>query len=414
MSKITTSDRLRGYLREHQATVGSFEPWAHFEQLADAALTARSQEGEIAPKDVRRLLKQESTGAKHRARVRRRLSRLLAAGNQLGVWRSPLPSEQVLKPRPSVAPMSADVYQRQQGARSVERYFRKYTLKPRLDSRSALLGAAMFLASRLGADEPVIYGILTNMRRSHLDAETGWLTTPSQPSVESSGRYRIQLPNPLKKLLCWQHRSLPRRIGVWSFSGVFAEPSNNNVDVLPDAEDVASNIKDSYSHLIRSYKAEVGTPEFPLPKTFKQFVAAARQNALSIGMPPNLVTLMSGYPLPVSPPHLALLDHEPTRAVVQMVQKDYLDIGSPLAPVVIGGSASDTASLMKATDWVGFVQSELKAYLHRLEQHCTRIGYLKKGRERAVYEVLEDFDRRAIVGVATVNMLRVVLQYGAF
>ena len=413
MADVVTPDQLRGLLRQNRNVVGQFEPWHHFEALAAAVLAARSAEGEIGGSDVERIVREQSTAARHVARVRRRLSRLLSAGNQLNIWRSPLPPEQVLRPRPSVAPRSMDEYRRQEGAMSLERYFRCKVMRPGLDSNAALLGAAMLLASRLGAAEPVIYGILANLRYENFDVKTGWLITSSQPSLESSGQYRIQLPEPIVTLLRWQRTSLPRRKRCWYFAGALSKQGDGGLNRLPDAESVAASIKAAYAELLARYKAEFGISEFPLPRTFIQFLAAARQNAISIGIPPNLITLMSGYPLPVSPPHLSLIDAEPTQPRAKGSGEGFLNKAETLSPGGQPSRLSDPTLFLARNDWTGFVQSELKAYLHRLGQDCTGNGYLKKGRSGAVYEALEDFDHRAAVGLPTVNLLRVLLQYGA-
>ena len=413
MADVLTPDQMRSLLWQNRDRVGRFEPWHHFDALAAAVLAARSEDGEVAGTDIERILGEQSAEARHVARVRRRLSRLLLAGNRLNIWRSPLPPEQVLRPRPSVAPQSVDEFRRQEGAMSLERYFRREVMRPGLDSNAALLGAAMLFASRLGAGEPVIYGILANARYEDFDVKTGWLITPSQPSLKSSGRYRVQLPEPIVTLLRWQRASLPRRKRTWFFADTSSERSDGESDRLPDAESVVSSIKAAYARLLERYKAELGIPGFPLPRTFIQFVAAARQNAISIGIPPNLITLMSGYPLPVSPPHLCVIDGEPTEPRARGSGEDFWNKAGRLSPDGKSSRLSDPASFLARYDWTGFVQSELKAYLYRLGRHCTGSGYLRKGQDGAVYEALEDFDYRAAVGLPTVNMLRVLLQYGA-
>lgn len=413
MADVAAPEQLRSLLRQNRDTVGRFEPWNHFEALAAAVLAARSEDGEIAGSEVRRILGEQSAEKRQVARVRRRLSRLLLAGNRLGIWRSPLPPEPVLRPRPSVAPRSADEYERQEGAMSLERYLRREVIRPRLDSNAALLGAAMLFASRLGAAKPVIDGILANMRYDDFDVKTGWLVTPSQPSVKSSGRYRVQLPEPIVTLLRWQKASLPRRKRSWFFTGALSEQGDRGLDSLPDAESVVSSIKTAYVQLLARYKAELGVPAFPLPRTFIQFLAAARQNAIGIGIPPNFITLMSGYPLPVSPPQLSLIDGEPTQPRARGSEEGFLSKDGTLPPGGKPSRLSDPTSFLARFDWTGFVQSELKAYLHRLRQHCTGSGYLKKGRDGAVYETLEDFDYRAVAGLPTVSMLRGLLQFGA-
>lgn len=87
MADVLTLDQLRSILRQNRNTVGRFEPWYHFEALAAAVLAARSEDGEVAGSDVERILGEHGAAARHVARVRRRLSRLLSAGNRLNIWR---------------------------------------------------------------------------------------------------------------------------------------------------------------------------------------------------------------------------------------------------------------------------------------------------------------------------------------
>ncbi|MFM9818033.1 UNVERIFIED_CONTAM: hypothetical protein K0B97_08885 [Spiribacter pallidus] len=276
-----------------------------------------------------------------------------------------------------------------------------------MDSETALLGAALLLVTRVGAGEPVVYGVLANLRHVDFDKKTGWINTPSHPAVDALAAYRLKLPEPLAGLLRWQRRHIARRNECWFFAGSVA---GHTGDEPPEAEQIKQRIVESYKRLVKDYRSTVGDKDSTVPKSFRGFVGAGRHRARDLGLTPQLLTVMSGYPLPVSPPATALLEDQPV--VTTAWQSGALEPARPILSL----NASDRnrevpEALPDNFDWVGFVQAEKTAFVHQLRPLCARTGGVTSGRDGQVYELLDHFDARAYAALDTPNILRLLLRF---
>ena len=407
MPTIDNANQVREALREQGLLVDPLSKWERYESLASAVVKALAGGRNLTATQVDELVRGSSTGSKNSTKARLKVKRLLEAGNRGGLWESPLPYITTVYPRPSASPVSPSQQRQRDGAVNLERYFRIEYLRPDLRSEAALLGAALLLVTRVGAAEPVIYGVLANLRRADFDKKTGWLNTPSHPAVDALATYRLKLPEPLAGLLRWQRRNIARRNGCWFFTGSLPGDAG---DEPPDAEMVKRRIGESYERLVKDYRSNVGEDGSPVPKAFRGFVGAGRHRARDLGLTPQFLTVMAGYPLPVSPPAVALLADEPA------IRTAWQSGASEPARPILSLNASDRSkaapkALPGEFDWIGFAQGEIAAFLHQLRPFCAPTGGVTSGRDGEVYDLLGHFDVRASSVLDTPNILRILLRF---
>lgn len=407
MPSLNNADQVREALSDQGLLVGPLSEWERYEPLASAVVRALAGGRSLTSTQVDGLVRKASAGSKTSQKARLKVRRLLEAGNRGGLWESPLPYTTTVHPRPSAAPVSPSQQRQRNGAADLERYFRKEYLRPDLDSETALLGAALLLVTRVGAGEPVVYGVLANLRRADFDKKAGWINTPSHPAVDALAAYRLKLPEPLAGLLRWQRRHIARRNGCWLFTGSL--PGHTG-DEPPEAEQIKQRIGESYKRLVKDYRSNVGDKDQTVPKSFRGFVGAGRHRARDLGLTPQLLTVMSGYPLPVSPPATALLEDEPVLTTAW--QSGALDPARPILSL----NASDRdrevpEALPDDFDWIGFVQAEIAAFVHQLRPLCARTGGATSGRDGELYDLLDHFDARACAVLDTPNILRLLLRF---
>lgn len=407
MPTIDNANQVREVLRERGLLVDPLSKWERYESLASAVVKALGSGRNLTATQVDRLVKTASAGSKNSTKARLKVKRLLEAGNRCGLWESPLPFTTTVHPRPSASPVSPSQQRQRDGAANLEQYFRREYLRSDLDSETALLGAALLLVTRVGAAEPVIYGILASLRRADFDNKTGWLNTPSHPAVDALATYRLKLPEPLAGLLRWQRRHIARRNGCWFFTGSL--PGDTD-DEPPEAEMIKRRIGQSYECLVRDYRSKVGDHGPPVPNIFRGFVGAGRHRARDLGLAPQFLTVMAGYPLPVSPPAVALLADEP--AMRTAWRSGASEPARPILPLNASEISKAPPEVLPSDfDWIGFVQREIAAFLHQLRPFCAPTGGVTSGRDGEVYDLLGHFDVRASSVLDTPNILRILLRF---
>lgn len=406
MFNLRNADQVKDLLDQHGLLTGPLANWSRYQSLASAIVHELHGGRELTSAQVERIVRNASVGHGNTTRVRTKLTRLLEHGKLCGLWESPFPSIPTVSARPSAAPVSPSQQQNRAGAADLERYFRAEYLRPDIDSETALLGAALLLVTRVGAAEAVIYGVLANLRRGDFDEKTGWVSTPSHPAVNRKAVYRFKLPKPLAGLLRWQRRTVPRRNGCWFFNG--ALPTHTGDD-LPDAEEIKRCIGKRYRRLVEDYQSDATDDHSPVPKSFPSFVGAGCHRARDLGLAPQWLTVMAGYPLPVSSSSIALLECEPVRTMASQ-----LTISEPSESVLHLNDADLNKEVPSALpgnfDWQGFVGSEINAFIFQLKPFCAPEGGVTTGREGDVDALLNHFDARASSVLDTATILRVLLR----